>query len=100
MSIPVLSSGLEILCGDYTYGSMAMKIVSHQPDKLLSCMAPPESICEDWQRILMLLSGIWNWLSLPISAWYTVYAWETICILPDQDFTNKLNSIWGFALAP
>lgn len=29
---------------DDTYGSVAMKIVSHQPDKLLSCMASPENV--------------------------------------------------------
>lgn len=27
-----------------TYGSVVMKIVPHQPDKLLLCMAPLESI--------------------------------------------------------
>lgn len=58
MTTPALSSGQEILCRDDTYGSTVMKIVSHKPDKLLSCMAPPENMCEDRQRILMLFSGI------------------------------------------
>lgn len=47
MTTPALSSGQEILCRDVTYNTMVVKIVSHQPYKLLSCIASPENICEN-----------------------------------------------------
>lgn len=56
-STVIFSSGQEILRRDYVYVFMVMKITSHQLDKLLSCMAPPENICENRQRILMLFSS-------------------------------------------